>query len=92
MASDTTKQGAGLLGIGAAACAACCAGPIIGVLAAAGLLTVATYIVTGLIGLAVAIPLAILIHRRRKARPECAAAMGSTRLELGPKPAAADAT
>ena len=51
MAADATKQGAGLLGIGAAVCAACCAGPIIGVLAAAGLLTVAAYIVTGLAGL-----------------------------------------
>ena len=84
MASDTTSQGAGLLGIGAAACAACCAGPIIGVLAAAGLLTVAAYIVTGLAGLAIAVPLATLAIRRRGRR--CRTPPGPMLVELGAKP------
>ena len=34
MASETAKQGASILGLGAAACAACCAGPILGIFAA----------------------------------------------------------
>jgi len=92
LASDVTKQGAGLVGVGAAACAACCAGPILGVLAAAGLLTAAAYITAGLIGLAVVVPLAVWIHRRRQARPSCAADTGHTALELGSKPATGDAT
>jgi len=86
MASDASKQGAGLFGIGAAACAACCAGPIIGVLTAAGLLTVAAYVVTGLAGLAVAVPLAAWTIRRRRARHHCAAGPEPMVVELGLKP------
>ena len=59
MATDAAKHGAGLVGIGAAACAACCAGPIIGVLAAAGFVTALAYVTVGLIGLA---------HRRAAGR------------------------
>lgn len=86
MASDASKQGAGLFGIGAAACAACCAGPIIGVLTAAGLLTVAAYVVTGLAGLAVAVPLAVLTIRRRRARYQYTGSPEPMLVELGPKP------
>jgi hypothetical protein len=89
MASDGTKQGAGLLGVGAAACAACCAGPIFGVLAAAGLLTAAAYITAGLVGLAVAVPFGVWAYRRRKNRTACAAETEPAHVEIGTKPASA---
>ena len=85
MASDGTKQGAGLVGIGAAACAACCAGPIFGVIAAAGLLTAAAYLTAGLIGLAGAVPLGVWVHRRRKARTRCVSSNEPTPVELSSK-------
>ena len=37
----TVKENATIIGVGVAACAACCAGPILGVLAAIGLGTAA---------------------------------------------------
>ena len=85
MATEATKKGAGLLGLGAAACAACCAGPILGVLAAAGLLTVAAYLAIGLIGLAVAIPLAAWAYRRRKAQIRCTPSTSPVLVKVGPR-------
>ena len=82
MASDRTKQGTGLLGLGAAACAACCAGPIFGVLASAGLLTVAAYLTVGVFGLAVTVPLALWLYRRRQARVACKPTGQATPVEL----------
>ena len=85
MTSDTTKQGAGLVGVGAAACAACCAGPLFGVLAAAGLLTAAAYITAGLVGLAVVMPLTVWTIRRRGQRDQCAVRTGPAAVELSRK-------
>ena len=56
------------LGVGVAACAACCAGPIAGFLAAIGLGTVVGVAVFGIIGLLIAVlAIPVLIrHRRRR--------------------------
>jgi hypothetical protein len=68
----STKKPFGILGIGAAACAACCAGPILGFIAATGLLTAGGLALFGTIGLLVAIPGITLIARRRRQPPTCA--------------------
>jgi hypothetical protein len=66
------KENATIVGVGVAACAVCCAGPILGVLAAIGLGTAAGYLLVGttalLIGAAV---IAVVILRRRRRTVEC---------------------
>jgi hypothetical protein len=62
------KKPFGILGIGAAACVACCAGPFVGFIAATGVLTATTVALFGTIGFLIAIPALVLIARRR-ARP-----------------------
>ena len=67
-ATETKKSGFSVLGLGAAACAACCAGPIVGLLAATGLFTIAGIATFGLAGLLVLLPTALWWTRRRRAR------------------------
>jgi hypothetical protein len=69
--TTTTTKPFGILGIGAAACVACCAGPILGFIAATGLLTAGGLALFGTIGLLVAIPGLALIARRRRRRATC---------------------
>lgn len=62
------KENAAIVGVGVAACAACCAAPILGVLAAIGLGTAAGFLVVGTVALFVGgavIALAVLRRRRR---------------------------
>ena len=69
MTTHTTKSKKpfGILGIGAAACAACGTGPILGFVAATGLLTVGGLAAFGTVGLLIAIPgIALIVHRRQK--------------------------
>jgi 4-amino-4-deoxy-L-arabinose transferase-like glycosyltransferase len=75
---DTTKkQGVGLMGVGAAACVACCAGPIVGFLAATGIATALGALVFGVVALAVVVPLAgALWWRRRQRQRACASPVG----------------
>ncbi len=63
------KENATILGVGAAACVACCAGPIIGFLAAIGIGTAAGFALFGTISLVVGVlALAFVVrHRRRRA-------------------------
>ena len=56
-----------MLGIGIAACAVCCAGPLLGFLAAVGLGTVIGIAVFGVVGLAIAVLAIVPIVRRRRA-------------------------
>lgn len=78
------KDALGFLGLGAAACAACCAGPIIGFLAAAGLFTVAGVSLFGSIGLLILVPAAGWYLRRRRATSVCAVSEeGPVPIELG---------
>jgi len=62
------KENATILGVGVAACAACCAGPILGVLAAIGLGTAAGFLLVGTVALFVgAAVIALVVLRRRSA-------------------------
>ncbi len=70
-----------LVGVGVAACAVCCAGPIIGVLAAIGISTGVGYALFGVGALLVGAALAafvVLRRRRRYAEP----IPGRSRLEV----------
>ena len=79
----TSKDSVAILGIGAAACAACCAGPIIGFLAAIGLGTAAGAAVFGLGALLVGATIAVIVVRRRRRRRTCTpAAIAPQPIEL----------
>ncbi|MCU1368712.1 MAG: hypothetical protein JWL72_1663 [Ilumatobacteraceae bacterium] len=71
------KDSVAIVGVGAAACAACCAGPTLGFLAAIGLGTAAGIAVFGFAALLVgAVAAATMAGRRRRRRKvACAAAV-----------------
>jgi len=64
------KDSATVVGLGVAACAACCAGPILAVLAAIGLGTVAGFVLFGTIAIVIGAAIAafVVILRRRRAQ------------------------
>lgn len=62
------KTGAGLLGVGAVACAACCAGPVLGFLAGVGLTAAVSAVLFGIAGVVAVIVAAGVLWRRRRAR------------------------
>ena len=63
------REGAALVGAGVAACAACCAGPIVGFLAAIGLGTAVGVAMFGATALAVGgVALLFVLKRRRRTR------------------------
>jgi Flp pilus assembly protein TadB len=68
-----TKKPLGILGMGAAACAACCAGPILAFLVAAGVFTAVGVAVFGVFGLLVLVPAAAWSMRRRRRATVCTA-------------------
>ena len=76
------KASLGVVGVGAAACAACCAGPILGFVAATGIASVLGAVVFGVLGLAVVLTVAAMLYqrRRRKAR-QCAPTAGAVPLD-----------
>lgn len=65
------KDGAKTVGLAAAACVACCAGPIIGFLGAVGLGTVLGVFVFGAAGLAVVGVAGLWWLRRRRRQHSC---------------------
>lgn len=68
-ASSGRKEGLGLLGLGAAACVACCAGPILAFLGGMTLAGLASMFVIGVVGLvvaAIAVVGFVVVRRRRK--------------------------
>ena len=66
-------DGAAIVGIGAAACAVCCAGPILAFLAAIGLGTAAGVAFFGIGALVVgAAAVALVLWRRRRRQQSCA--------------------
>ena len=71
--SDTRRQRFSLVSIGAAACAACCAGPIIALLAGLSLAGLASTFVIGTAGLVVAglALTGIVIVRQRRVTATC---------------------
>ena len=80
------RSAAGIVGFGVAACAACCAGPVVAFLAAAGLLTAGSVAMFGLAGLLVTIPTAVWFRRRRATQVTCAAP-DVVSVELSTRPA-----
>lgn len=79
---SSKKQDLAVVGAGAAACAVCCAGPILGFLAALGLGTALGVAVYGTIGLVIAaIGMIVLVRRRRRRMIACTAA-SEQRVEL----------
>jgi mercuric ion transport protein len=85
--SATRKENATILGVGVAACAACCAGPILGVLAAIGLGTAAGFLLVGTVALVVgAAVIALVVLRRRRRTADCTPmAIEPTPVELAAK-------
>jgi hypothetical protein len=66
------REGTALVGAGVAACAVCCAGPIIGFLAAIGIGTAAGAMMFGVGALVVAaVVVALVIMRRRRRVAAC---------------------
>ena len=63
------KENTAIIGVGVAACVVCCAGPILGVLAAIGLGTAAGFALFGTIAILVgAAAIAFVVVRRRRTR------------------------
>lgn len=69
-----TRKPLSILGLGAAACVACCAGPILAFLAATGLFAAAGTARYGAAGLLALVPAAIWYARRRRRAITCAVA------------------
>ena len=62
------KENAAIVGVGVAACAACCAGPILGVLAAIGLGTAAGAALFGSLALVIGAGAVVFVVARRRQR------------------------
>lgn len=73
------RENAAIIGVGVAACAVCCAGPILGVLAAIGLGTVAGFALFGTLAVVIgAAAVAFVLIRRRRRAVDCTLADAST--------------
>lgn len=69
------NEKAALVGVGVAACAVCCAGPILGMLAAIGFGTAAGFALFGTAAIVIgAVLIAFMIVRRRRRAAACAIA------------------
>lgn len=66
---STKKENAVVVGVGVAACAVCCAGPILGFLAAIGLGMAAGFALFGTATLAIGALASVVVLRRRRRRP-----------------------
>ena len=79
---SSQRQGAALVGVGVLACAACCAGPIIGLLAAIGLGTAVGVAMFGAIALVVGGIALLFVLRRRHRRSASSCQSGSVSVEM----------
>jgi Na+/melibiose symporter-like transporter len=71
--SAKKKENAAIVGVGVAACAVCCAGPILAVLAAIGLGTAAGFALFGTLAVVIgALLIAFVVVRRRRRAAACA--------------------
>ena len=66
--TKASKDGVSLIGLGAAACVACCAGPILAFLGGLGIAGLASTLLIGAIGLLITVAAlaAIVVVRRRR--------------------------
>ena len=70
-----TNENKAIVGVGAAACAVCCAGPIVGFLAAIGIGTAAGFALLGTIAVVIgALLVTVVLVRRRRRAATCAPA------------------
>jgi Na+/melibiose symporter-like transporter len=73
--SAKKKENTAIVGVGVAACAVCCAGPILGVLAAIGLGTAAGFALFGTVAIVIgAMSIAFVLMRRRRRAADCGVA------------------
>ena len=79
---SSKKQDLALVGAGAAACAVCCAGPILGLLAAIGLGSILGVAVFGATGFVVAAVGTVAILRRRRRRTNACITTAEQRVNL----------
>ena len=80
---STKKENVAIVGVGAVACTACCAGPILGFFAAIGLGTVAGFVMFGTTALAIgALAVFVVIRRRRRRANFCVATPGPVAVEM----------
>lgn len=79
------QENGAIVGVGIAACAACCAGPILGVLAAIGLGTAAGVALFGVVAVVIGAVAAgiVLVRRRRKSACSPADPSVAVQVELG---------
>ena len=83
MDTPRPKAGLGLLGAGAAACAACCAGPVLGFLAATGIAAVFGAVHFGVVGLIVVVAVSAVLWPRRRGRAgDCTPESGPVPMDL----------
>lgn len=66
MSRHGAKRGFSVVGLGAAACVACCAAPVMAFLAATGVFTITGVVTFGLVGLIGLVPVALWWGRRRR--------------------------
>lgn len=78
------RDAGGVLAFGAAACVACCAGPLLAFLGGVSILGFASTTVIGVVGVVVGVVALVtfLLVRRRRATASCAAASGPVRVDL----------
>lgn len=67
------KDGAAAVGVATAACAVCCAGPILGFLAALGVAGAISVAALGLVGGVLVATIGLIVYRRRRGTTACAA-------------------
>ena len=85
MADRASKQGFGVLGVGAATCAACCAPPVLAFLAAASIGTLIGVALFGAVGLVV-LGVAVVAYLRRPRAHRHDDQSGPVPVSLGRKP------
>ena len=81
----TARTGAGALGVGAAACAARCAGPILGALSAIGLASAAGYFLAGLVAIVVGVAAVAAVVLRRRRRADACTPGSTDTVTFGPR-------
>lgn len=77
------KDNVAIVGLGVVACAACCAGPILGFLAAIGLGTAAGFALFGTAALGLgALAVTVVLYRRRRRVSACALTSAPVAVEM----------